>query len=76
MSEAADGGSADKVVQFRTRPAVRESVPYLTDDEKLAIRRLLAMEERIKLAVWKLEHLEHACPTAKREIRALLIGNE
>lgn len=83
MSEQENGESGavdyggNTVVQFRaSRPATRESQPYLTDDERLALRRLIAMEKQIALAVKKLEHLEHACPTARREIRALLLGDE
>ena len=68
--------NGDKVVQFRAaRAAMKESVPFLSDSERVAIRKLIAMEERIALAVKKLEHLEHACPTARREIRALLVGD-
>lgn len=67
--------SVDRVVQFRSRPAVKESVPYLTDPERLALRRLIALEERIALAIKKLDHLEMACPTARREIRAMLVGD-
>lgn len=76
MSEAENAGDdygGTSVVRFRARTAMRQSEPYLSDAERSALRRLLAMEERIRLAVRKMEHLENACPTAKREIRALLL---
>lgn len=80
MSEAenasgGDYGGSEKVVQFRARPATKQSEPYLCDEERLALRRLIALEKKIALAIRKLELLEVACPTAKREIRAMLLDN-
>lgn len=51
----------------------RQPVQYLTDEERQSVRRLLAMKDRIIKAVEAIETLSHACPTAKRELRALAL---
>jgi len=48
--------------------------PYLSDEERTVLRRLIALEKRLTAALVKVEHLEGVCPTFKREIAALLRG--
>lgn len=64
---ATTGSEQGNVVAF-ARPMLQRTEPYLTDEERLALRRLIQLLPRLEALERKSNVVFNACPTARREL--------
>jgi hypothetical protein len=61
-----DSVLAENVLPFSRR--ILRTEPYLTDDERVAVRRVIALLPELEETVRRMNIIATACPTARREL--------